>query len=270
MRVQCSISSVSSRYAISAGKLHADRTTHSTKTTRVPRKSVCRSFHNEKPVVQKKKETATFNAPSVLYSNAAIGLLAGVELSEGTEKSYYAALGLFLLSVPGLWSTVKRSTKSKVVQRTFVVDGPAKEGAEPMDQLARKISTYFKNNNYRVVDAGEVITFEGVYAASIGTASYIAFCVFIGMIATALVGTIAKPEFGNAWYLLTALGPAGGWYYYSKAERTEQIKVKLVTSDDDLTNEIVLQGDAEEIERFRKTLEVMEKDMVYVKGIFES
>jgi hypothetical protein len=31
-----------------------------------------------------------------------------------SQASYYTSLGLFLLSLPGVWSLVKRSTKSKV------------------------------------------------------------------------------------------------------------------------------------------------------------
>ncbi len=43
----------------------------------------------------------------------------------------------------------------------------------------------------------------------------------------------------------------------------------MATSDDDSTTEIVLEGDDEEIERFRKELDLKEKGMVYVKGILE-
>jgi hypothetical protein len=31
-----------------------------------------------------------------------------------SQASYYTSLGLFVLSVPGLWSLIKRSVKSKV------------------------------------------------------------------------------------------------------------------------------------------------------------
>ena len=38
---------------------------------------------------------------------------------------------------------------------------------------------------------------------------------------------------------------------------------------DELTSDIVVQGDDEEIERFQKTLDLREKGMVFVKGILE-
>ena len=40
-----------------------------------------------------------------------------------SKASYYTILGLYLLSFPGLWSTVKRSTKAKVKRKTFVTKG---------------------------------------------------------------------------------------------------------------------------------------------------
>jgi len=36
--------------------------------------------------------------------------------------SYYTSLGLFVISVPGLWSLIKRSVKSKV--RTLLITKP--------------------------------------------------------------------------------------------------------------------------------------------------
>ena len=40
-----------------------------------------------------------------------------------SKASYYTILGLYLLSFPGLWSTVKRSTTAKVKRKTFVTKG---------------------------------------------------------------------------------------------------------------------------------------------------
>lgn len=50
--------------------------------------------------------------PSALYSVAPLMALA--EAAGYSQASYYTSLGLFLLSLPGVWSLVKRATKSKV------------------------------------------------------------------------------------------------------------------------------------------------------------
>mgnify|MGYP003890607497 CR=1 FL=1 len=50
-----------------------------------------------------------------------------------SKKSYFATLGLYALSFPGLWSTIKRSTKVKMVRKQFETTGDsfsAMEGAE--------------------------------------------------------------------------------------------------------------------------------------------
>ena len=96
-----------------------------------------------------------------LASLAPLFLLADGGLADDIKPSYFASLGLFVLSAPGLWSLVKRSAKSKVDRKTFEVAGPAAEAAMPLDELAREISMFFRRNNYVVADAGEVIVFEG-------------------------------------------------------------------------------------------------------------
>ena len=56
--------------------------------------------------------------------------LASVADAAGYSKSsYYTALGLFLFSLPGLWSLIKRSTKSKIVKKSYEIPGPGATGA---------------------------------------------------------------------------------------------------------------------------------------------
>jgi len=45
---------------------------------------------------------------------------AGISYS---KASYYTVLGLYLMSFPGLWSQIKRSTKAKVKRKTYVSPG---------------------------------------------------------------------------------------------------------------------------------------------------
>ena len=185
-----------------------------------------------------------------------------------TSKSYYATLFLFVLSAPGLYSLVKRSAKSKIARKTFELPGPkaAGDAALPLDDVAREISMYFKRNNYVVADAGEVITFEGNIAPERGTAAYITFCIAIGLLCVGLVCSIALPG-GNFWYSLVLISPLSGKYYLDNAGRKENVKVKMV--DNEVTTDVIVEGDAEEIERFRRDLNLCEKGMVRVKGILE-
>ena len=60
-----------------------------------------------------------------------------------------------------------------------------------------------------------------------------------------------------------------GAYYWKRASRKEQIKVKLLMADDGTLSEIIVQGDDQQVEQMRKELQLSEKGMLYVKGIFE-
>ncbi|XP_058102880.1 protein COFACTOR ASSEMBLY OF COMPLEX C SUBUNIT B CCB1, chloroplastic [Magnolia sinica] len=178
--------------------------------------------------------------------------------------SYYTSLGLFVISVPGLWSLIKRSVKSKIVQKTFV----GEEKKTP-NQVAGEILSFFTRNNFVVSDRGETITFEGMMVPSRGQAALLTFCTCISLASVALVLTITIPEGGNRWYWLTILSPLAGAYYWKRASRKEQIKVKMMVADDGSLSEIVVQGDDGQVEEMRKDLKLSEKGMIYVKGIFE-
>jgi len=75
---------------------------------------------------------------------------------------------------------------------------------------------------------------------------------------------IGKPN----WFYLTLLSPYAGLYYWKSGDRVDDIKVKLVTNDEETENEIVVEGNDEEIERMWRTLKWTEKGMVKVEGIF--
>ena len=174
-----------------------------------------------------------------LASSPAALMLLAAELAEGTGPSYYATLGLFLLSFPGLYSLVKRSPDPKararrprsgrsagrlrpaspthptslppptrqIKRKTFEVPGPGVPGAVPLDDRARSMFAYFKRNNYDVTSTGEVISFEGAVRPDRGTASYIVFCAAIGLASGGLVLSIAAPAIGDSAYWITALAP---------------------------------------------------------------
>jgi len=189
---------------------------------------------------------------------------------EGVQSnSLYVTLALFLMCVPGIWSQVKRAPVANKKRKVFEVDGPARPGAMAIDDRARKIFQYFKKYNYEVKETGEVITFSGLYAADKGQAAAVTFYTFCGMASVALVLSTIYPSIGNWWYSLTLLSPAAWFYYFQRGTRQELVKVKMVTADDDQTTDIIIEGDQEEIARFCKELELVEKGMVRVKGILE-
>lgn len=45
--------------------------------------------------------------------------------------------------------------------------------------------------------------------------------------------------------------------------------MKMVLADDESSTDVIIQGDDEQIDRLRRELGLMEKGMVYVKGLLE-
>lgn len=45
--------------------------------------------------------------------------------------------------------------------------------------------------------------------------------------------------------------------------------MKMIVGNDGVLSEIIVQGDDQQVEEMRKELELSEKGMVYVKGLFE-
>mmetsp|Transcript_5511 Transcript_5511/g.15547 ORF Transcript_5511/g.15547 Transcript_5511/m.15547 type:complete len:300 (-) Transcript_5511:133-1032(-) len=190
-----------------------------------------------------------------------------------SKASYYTTLGLYALSFPGIWSQVKRSTSAKVKRKTFVSDGEAASDGKDLRQQAGEIMAYMKANNYEVLEAGETITFRGLVKKSLSQALFLTFCTALGMASLALVLQIqfqdlTLPGIGSPnWFYLTLLAPYAGLYYWRSGDRLDDIKVKLLSSDDDTENEIVVEGNDDEIERMWRTLDLREKGMVKVEGI---
>merc|ERR1712176_1011063 len=160
-------------------------------------------------------------------------------------------------------SLVKRAPKASVKTVTFEVPGTAS------DELASTIASYFARYNYKISGTGEVITFQGVYEANRGQGIALSFYVFLGLASIALVLSTIYPNVGSWWYGMLLLTPGSYVYYMQNGTRTEEAKVKMVTSDDEKTTDIILQCDKEEIERFAKETGFIQKGKVYVKGVLE-
>mmetsp|Transcript_5426 Transcript_5426/g.9969 ORF Transcript_5426/g.9969 Transcript_5426/m.9969 type:complete len:267 (+) Transcript_5426:73-873(+) len=212
-------------------------------------------------------------ASSLLVSDDTIPAPGEVTYS---KASYYTVLALYMLSFPGLWSQIKRSTTAKVKRKTYVSPGENAPGGKDLRQQAGEIMAYMKANNYDVVEAGETITFRGLVQRSTSQAFFLVFCTALGLASLALVlqiqfQNLELPGIGKPnWFLLTLLSPYAGVYYWKSGDRVDDCSVKLMTNDDETENEITVQGSEEELERMWRTLEWQEKGMVKVEGILES
>jgi len=193
---------------------------------------------------------------------------------QGSYASLYATLGLFVLSFPGILSLVTRSVKVSLSQKTYVVPGPAAPGAKETKQVAAEIMAYFTQNNFKVESATDTIVFTGNVQASKSQAFFLSFCLFGGLGCLALVLSIQVPvifgaEIGNWWYLMTLASPYAGVYYLQNAQSKEEMKVRLVTSTDAMSTDIIVQGSKEEVDQFGSVMDYDEKGKIRIRGILE-
>ena len=191
---------------------------------------------------------------------------------QGSYASLYATLGLYVLSFPGLWSTIKRATKVALVQNTYEFPGEnAPGGGRPMREIAGDVMAYMQANNYEVADAGETITFRGKIAASKSQAFFLSFVTLVCLGSLALVLQIQFPAVGNYWFGLCLLGPYAGVFYWGSAQENEdrEFKVKLTANDEETETLMVLRGGKEDVERMEREMALQQQGMVRVKGVFE-
>ena len=163
-----------------------------------------------------------------------------------SKASYYTTLGLYIMSFPGIYSQIKRSTVAKSKRKTYVTPGEAAAGGQDLRQTAGEIMAFMKANNYEVAEAGEVITFRGLVKKSTSQAFFLTFCTALGMASLALVLQIQFIDFqfplGLNWFYLVLLSPYAGFYYWGSGDRVDDIQVKLETNEADTENEITVEG----------------------------
>merc|ERR1712216_102272 len=99
-----------------------------------------------------------------------------------------------------------------------------------------------------------------------GQASFQVFCTFIGLGSLALVLSTIYPGIGDNFYWMTLVSPLAGVYYWDNAAQVEEVKVKLVTNDDNTETEVRVQG-APTPSRTSAGRSTSKKGMVRVKGV---
>lgn len=239
----------------------------------IPRQSVVTKLTSQTKVLAMDPANVFESASTFLADLEIPGTSGEVSYS---RASYYTILGLYLLSFPGIWSTVKRSTSAKVKRKTYVTKGENANEGKGLREQAGEIMAYMKANNYEVVEAGETITFRGVVQRSTSQAFFLVFCTAIAFASLALVLQIQfqdleLPLLGKPnWFYLTLLSPYAGVYYWQQGDRQDDCSFKLEANDDETENSITVQGSEEEIERMWRTLEWQEKGMVKVPGLLDA
>lgn len=192
------------------------------------------------------------------------------------QTSYYGTLGLYAVSLPGLYSTITRAVKFKPIQKIYEAPGPA--AGRDVRQTAGEISAYFRAMNFQPEPTGEKITFRGTMGRSRGQAAFLTFVTFLSMASLAIVLTIQYPlvpvsDF-SPWYGVCLLSPLSGLYYWTNAVKDITVEMKIEEVEEGKKLEITTIGQKEELERFvqamEKSIGLNEKGMERVPSLMES
>eukprot|EP00276_Gloeochaete_wittrockiana_P020823 CAMPEP_0184345648 /NCGR_PEP_ID=MMETSP1089-20130417/14029_1 /TAXON_ID=38269 ORGANISM="Gloeochaete wittrockiana, Strain SAG46.84" /NCGR_SAMPLE_ID=MMETSP1089 /ASSEMBLY_ACC=CAM_ASM_000445 /LENGTH=472 /DNA_ID=CAMNT_0026676033 /DNA_START=68 /DNA_END=1486 /DNA_ORIENTATION=+ len=211
---------------------------------------------------------STKGGNTVLYSIAAFPLLLDIIAStsfldaggmSGYKPSYDIQLVLVFFMATGLFFFIRASVKDRTEQTTFAsLDKP--------EVLARALNTYFQSRAYRLIDSkNDVLTYQGTVAPSVFLATLLSLMALGGSLSVALVLSFVYPNIGSGFYFLSLLSPSAGFFYWERAKRPEEFKLRLVPPPKtgpgaDFVSRVLVKGQREEIEELRVALGFEKED----------
>lgn len=134
-----------------------------------------------------------------------------------------STLLLTLLLMIGLFFFVKASVKERLQQAQLL----SEQGEEP---LLNQLQQYFSNRAYRLTTVDpeqEQIIFEGLVRPSVFLATFLTLIVATGLLCLGLVLATLVPEIGQRFLGLTLLSPLAAVFYWRKAKRPEQVRLRV-------------------------------------------
>lgn len=132
---------------------------------------------------------------------------------------------LTLLLAVGLFFFIRAASKD----RTQIARLVTSQQEEP---LFEQLQQYFEQRAYRLITVDTLhqqITFEGLVRPSIFLAVFLTALAAIGIFCLALVLSFVFPTAASFLPALTLIAPVAGFFYWRKAERPEQVSLKVET-----------------------------------------
>lgn len=134
-----------------------------------------------------------------------------------------STLLLTLLLAVGLFFFIRASVKDRTQQVTLIA-------TEPEESLLTRLQDYFDQRAYQVaaVDAAtNQVTFQGFVRPSWFLAIFLTFLAASGILCVSLVLSLLYPTLTYVFFGLVFLAPAAGIFYWNKAGRMEQVRLKV-------------------------------------------
>ncbi|NEO41947.1 MAG: cofactor assembly of complex C subunit B [Moorea sp. SIOASIH] len=166
-----------------------------------------------------------------------------------------STLLLTLLLAVGLFFFIRASVKDRIQQVKLA-------SPETEESLLNQLKQYFDQRAYQVaaVDAAtNQVTFQGIVRPSWFLAIFLTVLAACGIVCLSLVLSILFPTLTKVFLGLVALAPAAGLFYWKKAERLEQVSLKLESASTQAAGEqslVIVTGHRDELIQLQQSLKL--------------
>lgn len=134
---------------------------------------------------------------------------------------------LTLLLTAGLFFFIKASVKDRTQKVKLI-------SQQPQEVLLSKLQAHFEGRSYQITQldrANKQVTFEGFVRPSWFLAIFLTLMAVFGALCLALVLAYLYPQASKIFFLLTAIAPLTGLFYWQKAGRLEKVALKVEAID---------------------------------------
>uniref|UniRef100_A0A0G4H0Y0 Uncharacterized protein n=1 Tax=Chromera velia CCMP2878 TaxID=1169474 RepID=A0A0G4H0Y0_9ALVE len=196
-------------------------------------------------------------------------------------KSFWLTCFLYFLCLPGFYSVMKRTVKSKDVDKTFSVPleqyGGVASVEDAIGETRQMLAEHFRNFNWELRETqGESLTYTGLISRNIGVVWFLTFCGLIVFGSLSLVMIVVEQAIfgvgnglGNLWWLSVLLGPLAGKYHWDNGTRYEMVTATVMRGDEGKSVDVRLKGMEDEIERLRGLQDWCEKGKERIEGLIK-
>ena len=123
----------------------------------------------------------------------------------------------------GLFFFIRASVKDRTQQGQWLAP-------QPEEAVLTQMEIYLTQRSYHLVQLDrdqDQATFEGMVRPSVGLAIFLVTLVALGLLCLGLVLAILFPDVGYGFTGLLVLSPLAGWFYWQRAQRPEQVVLKV-------------------------------------------
>ena len=149
----------------------------------------------------------------------------------------------------GLFFFIRASVKDRTKQIQLLPD-------ESEDVLIKRLQEYFEARAYHITSVdpeNKRVAFKGYVQPSVFLAILLSFLAIVGLSCLVFVLILLFPNLNNLSWLLVAIAPLAGIFYWQKAGRWEEISLQVIARSD-LPNLVTITAHRDELIQLQENL----------------